>query len=102
VVDRQIGAMSDAQNRDALQFIVEQPHDPTLAFFIERGRRLVQKDPTRLVQQEASECEALLFATRELLVPACRDIELVARLPRSHRLRACSKSAEEKASSGSG
>ena len=61
VVDGKIRTMTNAQYGRLLQFIIEQAHDAALAVFVERGRRFVEKDPTRFVQ-EAREREALLFA----------------------------------------
>src|SRR5450755_1642325 len=76
VVDGKIRTVTNAQNRRLLQLIVEQAHDAALAVFVERGGRFVEKDPSRFVQQEAREGEALLFAERQFLVPALSPVKL--------------------------
>jgi hypothetical protein len=65
VVAGEIRAMTDAQHGSLLQLVVEQAHDATLAVFVERGCRLVEKDPTRFVQEQP---RALEFCT--LSIPA--------------------------------
>src|SRR5450631_688501 len=75
VVGREIRTVTNAQHRRILQFTVEQAHDVTLAVFVERGRRFVEKNPARFVQKEAHEGEALLLAERKLIVPALHFVE---------------------------
>ena len=75
VVDGKIRTVTNAQYGRLLQLIVEQAHDAALAVFVERGCRFVEKDPSRFVQEETCEGEALLFAERKLIVPALHLVE---------------------------
>ena len=76
VVNGKVRPVTDAQHGGLLQLIIEQSHDAALAVFVERGRRFVQKDPCRLVQEKARKSESLLFAQRKLHVPALGLVEL--------------------------
>lgn len=76
VIDGEIRAVTDAQHGRALQFVVEQSHDMALALLVERGRRFVEKDPARFVQEEPREGDTLLLAERQLAIPPFLPIEL--------------------------
>ena len=67
VVGSKIRTVTNAQHGRILQLTVEQAHDVTLAVFVERGCRFVEKDPSRFVQEDPREGEALLLAERKLI-----------------------------------
>jgi hypothetical protein len=52
VVGGNIRTVTDAQHGRRLQLTVEQAHHVALAVFVERGCRLIEKDPARFVQEE--------------------------------------------------
>jgi len=67
VVGGKIRTVTNAQHGRILQLSVEQAHDAALAVFVERGCRFVEKDPSRFVQEDPREGEALLLAERNLI-----------------------------------
>ena len=76
VIDGEVRSVADAQDGRVLQLGVEQPHDMALAVLIKCGRRLVEKYPAGLVQEEPREGDTLLLAKRQLPVPPFLPIEL--------------------------
>ena len=51
VIHGKIRAMANTQDGGLLQFIIEQAHDAALAVFVKCCGRLVEKYPSRFVQQ---------------------------------------------------
>ena len=99
---RQDPAVTDSQHGRILQFIVEQTHHMSLAVFVKRGRRFVEKDPARFVQQKPRKGEAFLFAERKLFVPTVHLVELADEITKIAPLECLSDRGSEKASGGLG
>src|SRR4029453_1744120 len=64
-------AVPDRDDRGALEARVEEAVERSFRRFVERGRRLVEKEIIRRLQNGSGNPEALLLAEREHSVPVC-------------------------------
>src|SRR5262245_66593153 len=79
----ELRAMTDADEGHTLT-IDQRLHEFLLTFWIESRRCLVENDDVRIVQKNAGEGQALLFTTRQHLIPGAFLVEPIGEMVQPH------------------